>query len=413
MNRRHFLAVSASAPFATGPILSGQAAAATDLVRSIEKRTLWRNRDGKGTTWFHPRACLVPGADGKPFVLMTIQSIGGSDYFGPVMWTRSDDLGATWSEFAPIPALGRVPESGHPGLEAGVCDVVPQFHAKSGTTLAMGHVVFYRGPRFSRGDQLPRYPLYSVRKADGSWSERKKLVWDDPRGAHIYSNNCGQRVTLPDGDIVMSFTFGATETNRQVAGVRCGFDGETLSVKQVGPAILNPKGRGLLEPSVTRFGGRFFLTIRAEDGRGYVCASDDGLAYSEKQAWAWDDGTPLEMSTTQQHWLTHSEALYLVYTRKDASNANVLRWRSPLWMARVDPGTLRLIRDTERVALPLVGDGVKAPDDVAIMGNFHATNVTPDESWVTVGEWMPKRGARGDTLLAQIAWVRPNGLAVP
>lgn len=408
MNRRHFLAAAATLPglnaFALNP---------ADLVRSVEKQTLWRNRDGKATTWFHPRACLVPGADGKPFVLMTLQSISGSDYFGPVQWTRSDDLGKTWTDPTPIPALGRVPELGHPGLEAGVCDVVPQYHPKSGTTLAMGHVVFYRGPRFSRGDQLPRYPLYSVRKADGTWSERKKLVWDDPRGAFIYSNNCGQRITLPDGDIAMSFTYGAGEANREVAGVRCGFDGETLTVKQVGPAISLKKGRGLLEPSVTQFKGRFFLTIRAEDNRGYVCASDDGLTYSEKQPWMWEDGTPLDMSTTQQHWLTHSEALYLVYTRKDASNAKVLRWRSPLWMAQVDPTTLRLIRPTERVALPLVGDGVNAPDDVAIMGNFHTINVTPDESWVTVGEWMPKRQAKGDTLLARIAWSRPNALAVP
>jgi acetyl esterase/lipase len=78
----------------------------------------------------------------------------------------------------------------------------------------------------------------------------------------------------------------------------------------------------------------------------------------------------------------------------------VVRWRSPLWMAQVDPATLRLRRDTERVVLPLVGDGVNDPKRVAIMGNFHTTSVTPDESWVTVGEWQPMNGIKGDLLLA-------------
>jgi hypothetical protein len=181
-------------------------------------------------------------------------------------------------------------------------------------------------------------------------------------------------------------------------------------VKQVGDEISHDRGRGLLEPSLTEFEGRFFLTMRAEDNRGYVATSGDGLKWTPKQAWAWDDGEPLAMSTTQQHWLPHSDALWLVYTRKDASNVNVIRWRSPLWMAQVNPKTLRLRRDTERVVLPLVGDGVNDPNRVAIMGNFHTTNVTPEQSWVTVGEWQPKNGIRGDLLLARIRWSRPNRL---
>ena len=114
------------------------------------------------------------------------------------------------------------------------------------------------------------------------------------------------------------------------------------------------------------------------------------------------------MSTTQQHWLTHSEALYLVYTRKDAQNAKVMRWRSPLWMAQVDPVTLRLKRSTERIVFPLVGDGVNDPNKVALMGNFHVTNVSPHESWVTVGEWQPRNQIHGDLLLARIRWASPN-----
>lgn len=407
MNRRTFLAKSA---LASGALLA-EARSEQSLIKSITKHTVRRNRDGKSVTWFHPRACLVPGEGGRNKALMTLQSIGGSDYFGPVHWSESADVGKSWTEPAAIPALGWHPMAEkYKGLKAGVCDVVPQYHPQTGTVLAMGHVVFYRGARFSKNDQLARYPVYSVRRKDGSWSERRILKWEDPRGGFIYTNNCGQRVVLPDGDILMSFTFGPESKNRMVAGVLCSFDGEHLRIKKVGPPLKINHGRGLLEPSITQFGGKTWMTIRAEDGRGYHAVSEDGLNYSEKKAWCWDDGEPLGMSTTQQHWLTHSDGLFLVYTRKDKSNSGVIRWRSPLWMASVDPKKRSLVRSTERVVLPLMGDGVKEPDGVALMGNFHVTNASPKESWVTVGEWMPRRKARGDLLLSRIEWAKPNGL---
>ena len=386
--------------------------AETGLIASIEKQVVRQNRDGKATTWFHPRACRVPSKrPAASHAFMTVQSIGGSDYFGPVHWSESSDLGKTWAKFRPIPSLGRVPVAKHPGLMAGVCDVVPQYHPPTKTILAMGHVVFYKGPKFARGDQLARYPVYTVRRSDGTWSKRRILEWNDPRGAFIYSNNCGQRVVLPNGDILLAFTFGDKPTHRSVAGVLCGFDGEKLSIKKVGPPLKLAHKRGLLEPSITQFGGKFYITIRAEDDHGYQSVSSDGLNWEPKQRWVWDNDEPVTMSTTQQHWLTHSDGLFLVYTRKDKSNTGIIRWRAPLYVAQVDVLTRRLIRSTERVVLPLVGDGVNDPNNVALMGNFNVTNAGPDESWVTVGEWMPKKNARGDLLLARIRWSRPNRLA--
>jgi hypothetical protein len=382
------------------------------LIASIEKQVVRQNRDGKATTWFHPRACRVPGKTAAaPHALMTVQAIGGSDYFGPVHWSESSDMGKIWAKFRPIPSLGRVPVAKHPGLMAGVCDVVPQYHPPTKTILAMGHVVFYKGPKFARGDQLARYPVYTVRRADGTWSKRRILEWNDPRGAFIYSNNCGQRVVLPNGNILLAFTFGDKPTHRSVAGVLCSFDGENLKIKKVGPPLKLAHKRGLLEPSVTRFGGKFYITIRAEDDHGYQSVSADGLNWAPNQRWVWDNGDRINMSTTQQHWLTHSDGLFLVYTRKDKANTGVIRWRAPLYVARVDVRTRRLIRATERVVLPLMGDGVKDPNSVALMGNFNITNAGPGESWVTVGEWMPRKNARGDLLLARIRWSRPNQLA--
>jgi len=387
------------------------ASANEPLIASIAKETLWENRDGRGETWFHPRACMMPGKDGNPVALMNLQVVGGSDYFGPVHWSISEDMGKRWSDPEPIAGLGRDPVPGRDDdLKAGVCDVSPQYHPQTDTVISMGHVVFYKGDYFARKEQLSRYPVYVTRAKDGTWSNRKILEWDDPRTASIYSNNCGQRVVLPNGDVQMSFTFGPQVMNRMVAGVHATYDGDQLKVAQVGPELHNDKGRGLLEPSVTQFGGKFWITMRAEDDRGYVSVSDDGLHWEKKRAWSWDDGTPITMSTTQQHWLTHSDGLFLVYTRRDASNENVIRWRAPLWVAQVDAAKQCLIKSTEQVVLPLVGDGVDDPNKVALMGNFNVTHASADESWVTVGEWIPRGGYRGNVLLARIRWSKPNRL---
>lgn len=403
MNRRRFIQQT-TAGFCAANLASAQSAGG--LIASIEKITLKRGRDGSGPTWFHPRPCVIPSKDG-PVVFMTMQEIRGSDYFLPVHWMESRDLGKTWTEPQPVPPLGRVATTDGRGDE-GVCDVVPQWHAKTGAVLAMGHNVFYKGKGFDR-KQPPRFPVYAVFK-DGKWSERKPLLWDDPRGAFIYTSNCGQREVLEDGSIAFVMSFGAKETSRSAVGVRCSFDGETLAIQKVGKEIKHAAGRGLLEPSMVRYRGKFYVTLRAEDSRGYVAASDDGLDFAEKQPWCWDDGTPLEMSSTQQHWLPHSDALHLVYTRKDTSNVNVPRWRSPLFISQVDLKNMRLIRATERVVLPLDGDGVSKPDDVPMMGNFQTTNITPDESWVTDGEMLPKHGFKGDLQLGKIRWGRPNSL---
>ena len=407
MNRRNFLAILSAAAIAPR---STHAAGPAPLIRGIIATTLWNNLDGKSTTWFHPKVCMVPRAGKQPLALMTLQPIAGSDYFGPVHWSASEDSGKTWSDPVLIPGFDRRPVPDHEGLLAGVCDVVPEYHAKTNTVLAVGEIVFYRGTKFAAKDQLRRYPVYCVRKADGTWTDRKILEWDDPRAAFIHSNNCGQRVTLPGGDVLIAMSIGAKSESRSAISARCSFDGETFAIKGVGQEIKHPAGRGLLEPSLTSWNGRFFMTIRAEDERGYVCTSTDGLQWTDKQPWRWNDGEPLSMSTTQQHWLTHSDGLFLVYTRKDASNLKLPRWRAPLFVAQVDPGNLALIRETEQIVLPIRGDSINDPDGTQQMGNFHIVNASSGESWVTDGHWLPKKNSTGELRLATIAWQRNNRL---
>jgi len=168
--------------------------------------------------------------------------------------------------------------------------------------------------------------------------------------------------------------------------------------------------RGLYEPSITRFGDRFYLTLRNDD-HGYVATSSDGLNYNTPRRWTFDDGSDLGNYNTQQHWVTHPNGLFLVYTRKGANNDHVFRHRAPLFIAQVDPEKLHVIRSTEQILVPERG---------ARLGNFGVVNVTPEETWVVVTEWMQtwgpnvvipvdnKYGADNSIHIARLKWHQPN-----
>jgi hypothetical protein len=214
-----------------------------------------------------------------------------------------------------------------------------------------------------------------------------------------------------DGDVLVAVSFGSKQRPlRSVTTLRCAYDGKTLAVKKSGSELPGKTGRGFIEPSLTFLDGVFYLTIRSEDGKGYVATSQDGLTWTSPVPWAWEDGETLTMSTTQQHWLTHSDALYLVYTRKSAANTTVFRWRAPLYLAQMDRKSLRLIRATERVVFPIKGDGVKDGVRVAYSGNFHPMPLSAGESLITDCECFPANAFKGDQLQARIRWKRPNRL---
>jgi hypothetical protein len=390
-NRREFLALSGAAAAAGPP----------GLIGDIQQQTIWRGRQG-GTVWFHPRACPLPGGR----LLMTCQSITGSDVFGPIHWSESSDQGKSWSAPEPIPGMGR--HVNPDGFEEGVCDVVPEYHAPTRTVLAMGHNVYYKDGKLARPSEQ-RWPVYVVRRPDGGWNQPRRMTWSNPEASAIFTCGCAQRVTLPGGHLLVPLSLGPLgRPDRAVCTARCSFDGREVKILRAGAVLRLPVKRGLLEPSLAAHAGRYYMTIRAEDDRGYVTVSRDGLAWAAMRPWCWDDGEPLAMSSTQQRWLTHSAGLHLVYTRKAPENANVIRWRAPLYVAQVDIKRLCLIRATEQVAVPLQGDGVRNPDGVAQLGNFHTMPVSPDLSMITVGETLHKHAFRGDTLSARIHWTRRN-----
>ena len=375
---------------------------------SIAVELLWSNRDGQAASWFHPRVCVVPGSKRS---IMTLQTIGGSDFYGPVMHCWSEDDGHSWTTPRPIPGLGRIGIAEE--LEEGVCDTVPDYHAATGKIIALGHNVYYRQGRLfdSLADfttetldtVLRRYPVYTVYDPVSGWNgKRLHLEHELFRRCSIYSCGCSQKVILPDGSMIIPLTFGFFDRrDRMVVSCLAAFDGERIMVRAIGSMLMLPIGRGLLEPSLILYRGRYFMTIRAEDGHGHVTSSADGLEWTPLQVWRWNDGTELEMSTTQQHWLELDGRLYLVYNRKTTDNEEVFRWRAPLLIAEVNPVTMRLEQSSEQIVFPCRRGG-NDPAAVPGMGNFHPTAISATEAIITVGEEAMHNRYRGDTLLARI-----------
>ena len=227
-----------------------------------------------------------------------------------------------------------------------------------------------------------------------------------PDREKFYNAGAGstQRVDLESGEILLPIYFRRKgEKDYWTTIMRASFDGTKLAYRSNGAELSVPGGRGLYEPSLTRYRGRYFLTMR-NDTAGYVSTSADGHRFDPPRTWKWDDGTDLATYNTQQHWVTHSDGLFLVYTRRGADNDHVFRHRAPLFIAQVDPERLCLLRKTERILVAQRGAG---------LGNFAVTQVSPQETWVTTSEWMQplgceKYGSDNSVYAARIVWSRPN-----
>lgn len=366
--------------------------------------TIHKGFDGQ-TCWVHARAGAIPGK--TPTIVLTMQKLllSGSDVFFALHEMRSDDLGETWQgPLAHTDSLGRRQEPG--GIEVCPCDFTPTWHSASGVLLGTGHTARYIGDRLMPNPR-PRETAYSAYDAaEQTWAPWQTL--DMPEDAHFSSGaGCTQRVDLPNGDILLPTSFRSrTANSSRVTVARCGFDGQTLECLETGNALALDTARGLGEPSLAVFQGRYYLTIRHDEG-AYVAASRDGLHYGDPKPWMFDDGSLLGNYNTQQHWITHSDGLFLVYTRRGAGNDHVFRHRAPLFVGQVDPDRCCVLRETERIVVPERG---------ARLGNFGVCTVNQQESWVIAAEWMQpvgceRYGSDNSVFAARLRWSHPNLLA--
>lgn len=402
--------------------LWAETATATAAEFQVELTTAHRGFDGK-SCWVHARAGVLPvGAVGnphqEPLAVMTMQQLllSGSDVFYALNGLQSTDRGRTWTppvEHAtfvrqtvpsdpnrPLPP-GAEQDSKlvQPGDETTVCDYTPKWHPASGRLLGTGQTVWYRDNKVLHA--APRRPAYAVYDAEQqTWKPWRVLeLPDEPQFGNAGAGS-GQRCDLDNGDILLAIYHRDPQKSQySVTVFRCRFDGETLvTIARGNSQTLNVK-RGLYEPSLTQFGGKFFLTLRNDDA-GYVAVSDDGLNFGPAQKWTFDDGELLGNYNTQQHWVTHRDSLYLVYTRRGANNDHVFRHRAPLFIGKVDPERLQVIRASEQILVPERG---------ARLGNFGVCEYGPDEIWVTVTEWMQpqgvdKYGSDNSVWVAKLTW---------
>lgn len=368
---------------------------------AIETRTMLRELR-TDYCWFHPRVAAIPAAGkaGGPAVIATIQKhLAADDHYSGLYYLRTDDLGASWQGPIEIPELAWSTEPGN--VHVAVADVTPGWHAPTGSMLAIGTKVRYS----QKGEHLlnkPRshecgYATFNPRT--GRWTPWRFLQLPETTNRFfLVAPGCVQWLVEPNGELLIPIYFrGPKGSDFKSTVLRCRFDGDELSYLSHGDELAMVGGRGYCEPSMVACAGKYYLTLR-NDARGYVTSSADGQRFDKPKPWQFDDGAELGSYNTQQHWLAENGRLYLAYTRRGANNDHIPRNRAPIFVAEVDKETLRVVRKSERVAIPERG---------AMLGNFGAARIRSGEWWITDSEFIladkpHPRGADGSTFWARV-----------
>lgn len=361
--------------------------------------------------WSHPRAGIIPNpADiDNPQIIMAMYKLdlSGNDIFTGIYSLQAEAPGKPWTEpVKNIPLDFRMGELDGLHLRLGVESIWPGWHKASGKLLGVGSSGQF-DMDWKPGKAKYRHTCFAVYDtAAKDWKPWQPMEIPGVAELQRSSAEGAQRYDEKDGTILVPVGYKPDNGNSGICVLRCKFDGEALTYVAHGNFIrLDDTTRGFSEPSVTKFGNTYYLTIR-HDKTSFVTTSKDGLNYKPIINWLFDDGTDLGTYNTQQHWVTHSDGLFLVYTRKGANNDNVYRNRAPLFLAQVDPDKLCVIKSTERELMPNKG---------ARYGNFGVTDVSPNETWITESEWMQpkgceKYGSDGRVYVARIRWKKPNRL---
>ncbi len=333
-----------------------------------------------GSCFVHARAAFCEGG----FSLITTQPLrlSGSDVFYGLHLLKSFDGGKTWGKPEPSRSIVRKPFGEK--TEIVFADATPTFHRKTGKILLTGLGNLYENDAPVISARC--YPVYAVYDFDkGDFCDFRILELGDDKTYYRCGSGCCQVFEEENGDLLLPVYYtdkaGAADLRHSCMKsvvLRCAFDGDVLSVKEIGESLSVKVPRGLYEPSVTKHEGRYFLAMR-NDETGYIASSEDGLRYDSPLPLCFEDGESVGNYNTQQHWLTVGGKLFLVYTRRDASNEHVFRHRAPLFAAEFDVGRMCILKSTERIVVPERG---------ARLGNFGCVSLPSGEGFVTAAEWM-------------------------
>ena len=330
--------------------------------------------------YVHARAGMTP--DGTAILTAQPLKLKGIDVFYGLEILKSRDGGKTWGSFEKSKTLIRQKYDAQ--REYVISDSTPFYHKKSGKLIITGHSVVYLNDRLAPSPR-PRQTIWSIFDfASGDWEVPRQLKMPDDVQFFSYGAGSTQILELPDGDLLVPIYGASPDEAKMLPGcsrsrvLKCSFDGKELKVKSIGQPLTVNVPRGLYEPSITEFNGKYFLALR-NDKMGYVAVSDDGLNYSTPVPLCFDDGKLSGNYNTQMHWLKGGGKLYLVYTRKNGKNDHIFRHRAPLYMAEFDPVKQCIIRKTEIIAVPERG---------ARLGNFGCLQINGNEAWIIAAEWM-------------------------
>jgi hypothetical protein len=379
----------------------------SDIERIVNEIILHGRRNNQA--WFEPAVGVIPGIKNKfPQIFIRATLLTGND-IGPQFYLKTDDLGKTWSNPILCQNWFKVP------LEHDVFEE-PWFgffhHSSTNKFIAIGQTHFVRDAGKTTGQKNEAH--FSSPDLSGSivyslWNPSNKdfdpwIRMRLPEGLNLGIYYNGQFHEKNDGTILIPGYYRGNLKGKEdkpkgrVTVIRCKFNGSELQYLEHGNILAVEEARGLAEPSIIYFRNKYFMTVR-HDYRGYVTSSDNGLFYNDLKAWRFEDDEELGNYNTQQKWLKHNDALYLIYNRKSELNNGVFRSRAPLYIAEVDVDRLRIKRNTEKIVFP---------EKRARMGNFNIANVTKNESWVVTGEWL--EGMFADSKKGDLFWVESSNI---
>ena len=211
-----------------------------------------------------------------------------------------------------------------------------------------------------------------------------RSVWADPRELDLPAAADADVLAVDaqfvelDGDLLLPYCVRqASRFYSRIAKIRAESDGR-LTVAEWSEPIVCAAGRGFFEPSLCRFEGKYYLSLRSDDS-AYCTFSNDWKVFPEASKWCFADGSWLGSYNTMTRLLCIGGKCYLVYTRKGLNNDHVFRHRAPLLIGEVVPDQPAVLPETEQIVVPEHG---------ARLGNFTAASEDENHAFVSVAEWM-------------------------